>query len=639
MGENGVTSQLTVDGGTLTVDGSLLISSDYSQFTLNAGAVTVEGFELGVFGSEDNFTINAGTLTTASLLAYYHNTFTVFTGGTLSVAGDVNNTNVDDYYHIVGGTFAVQGTFTSSDSAIQAEGGGQVQLAGLAIASDLETTNGVTLIADESSSIEIGTAGGAAAGSITVDSGVTTTVSGSFNALNIINNGTIDVLAGGTLTLDGTITNDGTLEASCGGTLDIKSTVANVFGTLLAASGGLLDIETAICGGSATIDHGTLEFGGKSNVDVTFDNSHGYGELILGDPKDFSGQISDFTGSAIGISNSDEIFLLGVQENDEHPLDAEYNSDSNITTVTIYEDHGGQIKLYFVGDYEAGNFKLQQDDSGLEIYDPPTGGSKHAPSTVTTASDDHTNAPANQVAHVTDHATSPSNLFGFGGGQDSAAATTAQDGAAAPPANQLAAVGDAVTAPPSATAALGGNDLVAFGDDHVAAPTAGLASGAGALQISIITSPIAIVVPVPGAPVLDVEHLTDSTITDGSGAAHDEVAPPAVPTAPTNNEHTVAPALLPPPPSPALASASFGGMGNDNFAFHPNLGSDTAQNTDAHTSEIAHNNVQISGPALASIVPEFHQEFAFDAIHQDAANLAATVDQFHQMASNSTLLH
>ena len=80
-------------------------------------------------------------------------------------------------------------------------------------------------------------------------------------------------------------------------------------------------------------------------------------------------------------------------------------------------------------------------------------------------------------------------------------------------------------------------------------------------------------------------------------------------------------------------------MGNDSFAFHPNLGSDTAQNTDAHTSELAHNNVQISGPALASTAPEFHQEFAFDAIHQDDAHLAATVDQFHQMAAGSVLLH
>jgi len=104
----------------------------------------------------------------------------------------------------------------------------------------------------------------------------------------------------------------------------------------------------------------------------------------------------------------------------------------------------------------------------------------------------------------------------------------------------------------------------------------------------------------------------------------------------------VAPATVTAPPaapSPTLASASLGGSGNDSFAFHPSLGSDTAQNTDAHTSELAHNNVQIAGPALAAIAPEFHQEFAFDAIHQDAATLTATVDQFHQMAASSTLLH
>jgi hypothetical protein len=56
----------------------------------------------------------------------------------------------------------------------------------------------------------------------------------------------------------------------------------------------------------------------------------------------------------------------------------------------------------------------------------------------------------------------------------------------------------------------------------------------------------------------------------------------------------------------------------------------------AQTIELAHNNVSTAGPP-AAIAPEFHQEFAFDAIHQDVADHAAT--QFHQMAANSTLLH
>src|ERR1700730_1941708 len=133
---------------------------------------------------------------------------------------------------------------------------------------------------------------------------------------------------------------------------------------------------------------------------------------------------------------------------------------------------------------------------------------------------------------------------------------------------------------------------------------------------------------------------TASSIDLGSGHGQAAIAPALVATAPSNDRVTArAQASSLPTDSPTIASASFGTMGNDSFAFHASLGSNPAQNTDAHTSELAHNNIQISGPALASTAPEFHQEFGFDAIHQDAVNLSAAVDQFHQMASNSTLLH
>jgi hypothetical protein len=141
--------------------------------------------------------------------------------------------------------------------------------------------------------------------------------------------------------------------------------------------------------------------------------------------------------------------------------------------------------------------------------------------------------------------------------------------------------------------------------------------------------------------VLGAEHPTDSSIVDGSGAANGTDTSSVLPTAPTN-EHVTAPAAVTSPPpaaSPTLASATFGASGNDNFAFHPNLGSGTAQNSGGATNELAHNNVQIAGPALASTALEFHQEFAFDAFHQDDTHLAATLDQLHQMTANSTLLH
>ena len=101
------------------------------------------------------------------------------------------------------------------------------------------------------------------------------------------------------------------------------------------------------------------------------------------------------------------------------------------------------------------------------------------------------------------------------------------------------------------------------------------------------------------------------------------------------NDH-MAPALA---QSPTVASATFGILGNDSFAFHPNLGSDSAQNTDVPTNELAHASVQVGGPAFGSTALEFHAEFALDVIHQDDTHLAATVDQFHQVAANSTLLH
>ena len=143
----------------------------------------------------------------------------------------------------------------------------------------------------------------------------------------------------------------------------------------------------------------------------------------------------------------------------------------------------------------------------------------------------------------------------------------------------------------------------------------------------------------PNTPVLDSEHVTNSTIVNGSGIAGNEVAHSMVQAVPTNEIASSSATSPAPTASPTLASASFGGTANDSFTFHQNLGSDTTQNTAGATNELAHNNIQISGPALASTTPDFHAEFAFNAIHQDAADHVAAVDQFHQMAASSTLLH
>jgi hypothetical protein len=156
--------------------------------------------------------------------------------------------------------------------------------------------------------------------------------------------------------------------------------------------------------------------------------------------------------------------------------------------------------------------------------------------------------------------------------------------------------------------------------------------GDASLQLSDNASPIGVVS--PGTPVLDYsKHLTDSTIVDDLGTAHSGATYSTVQTAIANEQATSSVML------PTLISATFGSSGNDSFAFHPNIGSDTGQNTGTPTNELAHGSDQVGGPALGSTAPEFHTEFALDVIHQDDSHVAATVDQFHQMAANSTLLH
>jgi hypothetical protein len=457
-GSNTITNAGTIEaehGGILTID------SDLS----NSGQVQV--ITNGVVFIESNSVTNAvgGAITadgsnSAQIVIDCNSDGTVYDHGTFLNFGTVTSSNGGDInFDSATVTNEVGGTITSeADSSV---------FFGVIGNGDGTTTFGTlsnygSITADSSYiGIESTTITNELGGTITAD-GATAEIDFNDRAsgATLSNLGAIAATDGGLVKIDtSTVTNTGSFEATGGGELDIENSVTNTHGTLLAASGGLLDVQGAICGGAATIDNGTLEFGAKSDVDVTFHNSNGYGELILGDAADFSGKIFCFTGTDAGLSNSDEVFLTGVQERDGG-LTANYCSTDNITTVTIDEQGGGSITLKFVGDYDANNFKVQQDANGLEIYDPPVGGGKQA--TVTTASADHTSAPTNQIAHVTDHATtSLSNLFGFGGNQDStsgasASEATSHDNDLAAPADQQALGGKSVIAPLGAPALGGG---------------------------------------------------------------------------------------------------------------------------------------------------------------------------------------
>jgi fibronectin-binding autotransporter adhesin len=567
-------NDVTLNNGDLTVEACKtldILTDESGGSSLNGVTVTVDG-ALNIGDAENHSLVALGDGTT--IIGSDTGTLTIAAGSALDVAAGANvtldgvnvidNGTIGDTCLNSGATLTLEGGTTitgshtgglvvSAGNTLDIEHGGNDGSGGATL-DDLNVSDrgaldigkvgcGATLTLEDGTTVDGTPTGDGDRGTLTIHSGSTLDVEGgehggaTLQNLSVIDNGALDIgdtgcdailtlddgtsisgcgamtiNAGNTLDVDGgittinlggTITNNGTLEASNGGELDIAGHVDNSSGMLEATSGGKLDIQSAICGGSATIDHGTLEFGAKSDVDVTFHNSHGYGELILDDAADFSGKIFCFTGTDAGLSNSDEVFLTGVQEG-EGGLTANYCGADNITTVIIHEQGGGSITLKFVGDYDAGSFKLQQDANGLEIYDPPAADSKVAPS---------------------------------------------------PP------------APPAA------------GGDHAGTPPD----------------------------------------KNGAGTDHGVTSAPGTP--------------------PTLATGSAGALDNDSFAFHPTLGNDTAQNTGGHTTELAHGNIQVGGPAVGPIAPEFHQEFTFDAIHQDATNLAAIVDQFHQMASNTTLLH
>ena len=470
IGDAGCGAILTLDDGTTITGhgtGTLTINADNTLDVEHGGNDGCGGATLDGVNVTDNGAIDIGDVNSGAILT------------------------LDDGTTITGNS---TGTLTiHADNTLDVEHGGNDGCGGATLDGVHVTDNGA---------LDVGDAGSGAI--LTLDG--CTTISGC-GAMTINACNTLDV-DGGTTTIDlgGTITNHGTLEASCGGELDVVSHVDNSSGMLEAKSGGKLDIESAISGGSATIQGGTLEFGGKSNVDVTFDHSHGYGQLTLDHAENFCGTITDFTGTCADSAHSDVIDLKDINF-DSCGFHECYDAATGMLTVT-----DGTHTAYLKFEDFNGTFKFGSDGgSGTDIYDPPATGSKDAPSTTTATTTTTTTTSASS-----DHTAVPA-------------------------------------------------DKNESGNDHA------------------VTS-------APGTP-------------------------------------------------PTLAENSFGASGNDSFTFHPNLGNDTAHDNGAQTTELAHSNGQVAAPALAPIAPEFHQEFAFDAIHLDAASIGAIVDQFHQMATNSTLLH
>jgi VCBS repeat-containing protein len=346
-------SSLTL-GGTLTVSGNLVAGDYYSNATsinIGGGTLTVDG-SLSI-GFNDNLTLDGGMLTAGSLRSgYYFASYSITDGATALIKGDVTDPYYGSSYRVSDSTFTVQGTFTSVQDSIGADHGGYVQLAGL--------SGNVELSADGTSSIEVGTAGGPATGSITIDPGVTATVSGTLTASDIIDNGTIVVQAGSPLLLNGALDGHGQIQLASSASLTVTTVAATAADTIAytGTSGALIiaagaidashDFTPAIGGfnGSDVIDYqGTVTTASYDNGTLSlFDGTTLVANLIL------NGNYSGETFSATAISGGTQISLF-QQQGDVPPVDTVPGSQP----IVVQEGATNTIAGVSISDALVGN--------------------------------------------------------------------------------------------------------------------------------------------------------------------------------------------------------------------------------------------------------------------------------------------
>ena len=209
--------------GTLDFDGSTNPTSN-ADLALNAGdTLTVAGNATVDDADFGGFDIGGGAVTIGGNLAFnaYSSVNEVSDGGVLSVGGSV--------------------TSSFPDVSISGTTGARIQLASV--------SGAINLSVDSASSLEIGTAGGAALGAITVDPGASVTIGGPseepscLTAPSIVDDGAIAVTAGESLTLDGGLAGSGQVDIGAGANLSVEGVDAASQNTIdFTGAGGVLTI-------------------------------------------------------------------------------------------------------------------------------------------------------------------------------------------------------------------------------------------------------------------------------------------------------------------------------------------------------------------------------------------------------------
>ncbi len=348
---NATTDKIDLVGLKLTSFGDLHIADDGNGDALIAvgpgETIALHGVATALLHPSDFLFDQAPTVDNTG-------TMSIGAGAVLPLGGMIDNT----------GTIALNSTGQQAElelvgNSVVLAGGGQVTLASDALVAGTGATSTLTNVDNTISG----------AGQIGIGDGT----------LSLVNaaHGTVDAnIAGALLALDTgtTIENLGLLEASNGGSLVVADEVSNS-GTL-AAHGGTLHFENAVvnsAAGNAVIAGGVLEFDTGANVNVCFDNGQNgtsYGELVLSDAAQFTGDISGFAGAAPDQAHSDVIDLAEIDFNSAQ-FAATYHAATGVLSVT---DGAHSADLTFDNFQGALNF-VSDGHGGTAITDAPANAS------------------------------------------------------------------------------------------------------------------------------------------------------------------------------------------------------------------------------------------------------------------------
>ena len=349
----GVNDAVTVDaagGGAATVISGVGASA---SLTLNGDTVLAGQFTTGAFslGANDTLTLGAGdtlsvggaaTLTAAaqgtqpvamtvsgigSLLSVggaltigSRNYVTISNQATLD-AGSIHGTS-GSYAYFNDSTVVVSGILDASAGAFFFQNNATAQVGALTIGSSIFVNSGASL--------EVGSAGGAAADSLTIDAGVSVALNGGgINADNVVLNGSLIVSGGANVAANG-VTGAGSIDLLSGSSLGLTGLSVGSQVQIQIGADAALSLTAMALGGTSAVGVDFTGPGGSLTIDATsLDVSKVFDPTIAGFT---SSDTLDYTGAATGASYADGILTL-------------VNGAATVAQFTLAGDYSGQVFL------------------------------------------------------------------------------------------------------------------------------------------------------------------------------------------------------------------------------------------------------------------------------------------------------